>query len=146
MYIGEKQLKATMDHQKDVAKQGLMEELMAKLKEDLMKRSKHIAVKEGAVVSMVKGEGEVKEEGAKVEEVILEEKVVKKKSYANTQMLKRHVHQKEKPFACKETGCSKTFRGKHLINRHIKTVHLHLRPFPVCPILQTGSFLSRDGL
>ena len=68
MYIGEKQLKATMDHQKDVAKQGLMEELMAKLKEDLMKRRKHVAVKEGVAVSMVNGEGQVKVEEAEEED------------------------------------------------------------------------------
>ena len=154
------------------SKGSLMEELMAKLKEDLMERRKHVAVKEDVGVSMVNGEGQVKVEKAEeednyvlqdvfvkeevvIEDVVVEEmngekgndggvnglllekestsedKVVRK--CTSTGGLKTHmiaVNQKEKPFVCKEIGCSRTFGGKSLLNRHIRCVHPKEKPFP----------------
>ena len=48
MNFGEKQLGATMDQQEvdEKSKQGMMEELMAKLKEDLMRGRKQVVVQD----------------------------------------------------------------------------------------------------
>ena len=118
MYFGEKQLGATMDQQvvDEKSKQGMMEELMAKLKEDLMRGRKQVAVQDD-------GGDQVKENGAvhlNTRPYHCQEPGCAAK-FGRRSDLSHHiqtVHRGEKPYICKETGCSKIFGKKSHLDRH----------------------------
>ena len=76
-----------------------MEELMAKLKEDLIKGRKQVATREDIVVNVVKEEVKVK-------------KHIKS------------VHSDERPFQCEEPGCDKKLANGNILNMHTRSINL----------------------